>query len=67
MHQKTACIRDNFLSSGTTEIWDERGQAIGRLDLHSMFNPGASASGRLLLIFRRMTPARLTFADLPLR
>ncbi|CAG7649577.1 hypothetical protein ACFQI7_26380 [Paenibacillus allorhizosphaerae] len=42
-------FRDNFLSSGETDITDEREWKVGSLDLHSMFGSGITvrdASGR---------------------
>lgn len=49
MESGTVYFRDNFLSSGETDITDEREWKIGSLDLQSMFNSGITvmdASGR---------------------
>ncbi|MBP1992484.1 hypothetical protein [Paenibacillus eucommiae] len=40
MKQQSVWFRDNFFSSGTTEIWDQEEQVVGQLDLMSMFNSG---------------------------
>ncbi|WP_159886302.1 hypothetical protein [Paenibacillus puerhi] len=42
MEARTVYFRDNFLSSGETEIWDEEERQIGSLDLHTMFQAGVT-------------------------
>lgn len=39
-------FKDNFLSTGVTEIVDEGGTEIGRLDLKSVFSPSVDVYGR---------------------
>ncbi|WP_172195758.1 hypothetical protein [Saccharibacillus qingshengii] len=39
-------FKDNFLSTGVTEIMDDSGAEIGRLDLKSVFSPSVDVYGR---------------------
>ncbi|QDH22077.1 hypothetical protein [Saccharibacillus brassicae] len=39
-------FKDNFLSTGVTEIMDDSGTEIGRLDLKSVFSPSVDVYGR---------------------
>ncbi|WP_246627539.1 hypothetical protein [Paenibacillus solanacearum] len=52
MKSGKAYFRDNFFSSGETDITDEREWKVGSLDLHSMFGSGITvrdASGRAVV------------------
>ncbi|MEK8129625.1 hypothetical protein WMW72_17090 [Paenibacillus filicis] len=42
MEARTVYFRENFFSSGETEILDEAQRQVGRLDLHSMFHSGVT-------------------------
>jgi uncharacterized protein YxjI len=53
MIQQNVWFKDNFLSSGSTEIWDRDEQVIGELNLLSMFNSGIQVldlQGQILTI-----------------
>ncbi|SDE02009.1 hypothetical protein SAMN02799630_04415 [Paenibacillus sp. UNCCL117] len=42
MEARAVYFKDNFWSSGETEIWDEQERKVGSLDLHSMFQSGVT-------------------------